>query len=110
MPRLLGPGATGQPDNPWVYSAVDYLGRQISITVPWNANTRALSNATVFRDPACLAQHIYLGLGPDGTPNSTPFVFLVPAGTTTVTTKQMSSLGLNTIDDVVAAMQITAGP
>jgi hypothetical protein len=102
--------ARGDPFvSPWVWAARDFQGSAITITVNFNNNNRALQNSSVVRDAGCLYSHIYIGLGPDGTPNSTPHTFTVPFGTTQITAGQFSAVGLNTIDDILA-LQITAGP
>jgi hypothetical protein len=95
--------------SPYVWETGDYLGRLIRITVTFNNTTRALTGGSVFRDAACLYQKIYIGTGPDGTPNSTNKAIPVPAGTTNVTANQLKQVGLNVIEDVLA-LQITAGP
>jgi hypothetical protein len=102
--------ARGDPlTSPWVWSAADYLGRTITITSNFNNATRALQASSVVRAAGCLYGHLYIGLGGDGTPDSTTKSFAVPVGTTSITANQMSAKGLNTIDDVLA-LQITAGP
>jgi hypothetical protein len=101
---------TGGPaQSPWVYQAPDYRGNLIRITITFNNATRAITSATVFRDAACVYTKIYIGLGADGTPNSTNKVFSIPPGTTSVPLSQLSNNGLNTIEDVLA-LQVTAGP
>lgn len=102
-------GGTGTVSTPWVWQAGDYQQHVIRITVTFDNTTRVLSGSTVFRDAACMYHKIYIGLGPDGTPDTSPRVFTVPAGTTTFTAAQMSSVGLNKIEDIVS-LQITAGP
>jgi hypothetical protein len=97
------------PPNPYIWSANDPLGNPLTISVAWRSSTRALQNTTVTRDPACSLGHIYIGLGPDGTPNTSPNAYAVPTGSTTITASTLSKNGLNTIDDVLA-LQITAGP
>lgn len=97
------------PPNPWVWSANDPLGNPLTISVAWKASMRALQNTTVTRDPACSLGHIYIGVGADGTPNTSPNAYAVPTGSTTITAATLSKNGLNTIDDVLA-LQITAGP
>lgn len=99
---------TPPPTSPWVWQAVDNFGRFIRITLPFDA-AHALGTATVERDVGCQWAHIYIGLGADGTPNSTAHAFTVPEGMNTVTANQLRQRGLNTIDDVIA-LQITAGP
>ncbi|MGH7743299.1 MAG: hypothetical protein ACREQ5_00555 [Candidatus Dormibacteria bacterium] len=70
--------------------------------------TKALQAATVFRDAACVYTKIYIGLGADGTPDTTAIAIPVPAGTTTVTAAEMALIGLHTINDVLK-FQITGG-
>jgi hypothetical protein len=95
--------------SPYVQQFQDNFGKFISITVNFNNTTRALSGATVFRDATCQWTHIYIGLGADGTPDTTDKAFTVPAGTSSVSAQQLRQRGLNTIEDVLA-LQITAGP
>lgn len=102
-------GAGSPATSPWIWQAGDYRGSVIRITITFNNATRALTSGTLFRDSACLYRKIYIGLGADGTPDTTPRTFNVPAGTSTVTGAQMASVGLNTIEDVLS-FQITAGP
>lgn len=98
----------GTQQSPWVWEAVDYQGNVIRITVVFNNATRALSSATVSRDAACVYTKIYIGIGADGTPDTTHAI-PVPAGTTPITARQMAAVGLHVIGDVIA-FQITAGP
>lgn len=102
--------ATPSPiTSPYVaYSASDYQGKVISLTITFDAGNN-LTGATVFRDPACLYQHVYIGVGPDGTPNTSSKVFFVPAGTTQVSKAQCNAAGMFTVNDVLGT-QITAGP
>ena len=96
--------------SPWVFTATDYLGRAITATVAFNNSTLALQSCTVTRAAGCLYQHVYFGLGTDGTPNSTIRQFgPVPTGQTTENAAALSALGFNTITDVLAG-QVTAGP
>jgi hypothetical protein len=97
------------PPNPWVWSANDPLGNPLTISVAWKASTRALQNTTVTRSAGCSLTTIYIGVGPDGTPNTSANAYAVPVGSSTVTAATLSKNGLNTIDDVLA-LQITAGP
>lgn len=100
---------TGTTPNPWVYEAGDYQGNMIRITVTFDSVTRVLSGASVFRDPACVYHKIYIGLGGDGRPDSTPHVFTVPSGTTAINKTTLNASGFTVIEDVLA-LQITAGP
>ena len=103
-------GTPGTVVSPWVWSAADYLGNTISVSVVFNNTTKALTSATIARDAACLYGHLYIGTGADGTPNTTTHALTVAAGSSkTYTAGQMSQVGLNTINDILA-LQITAGP
>lgn len=106
--------AKGDIPNPWTYdSGIDANGLSIRISIPWNSSTRALQTpGTVHRDPGCLYTHIYIGLGVDGTPNSTTRVFNLTglSGDVTFTAAQMHTRGLDTVDDILNAGNITAGP
>lgn len=103
--------ARGDPmTSPWIWEAADYQGNKIRISIAFDVNTHAIvSGSTVFRDAACVYTKVYVGLGADGTPNSTTRVFTVPAGTTSISQNALNSKGLNTIEDVLA-LNITAGP
>lgn len=99
----------GSPPNPYVWESADYQGNVIRITMPYNAGTGALGNATAFRDAACVYRKIYFGVGPDGSPDTTGHVINVSSGSANVPSGQLHAAGLDTISDVVAG-QITAGP
>lgn len=103
---MIGPYA---PDNPWAWAANDVNGKTLSISIAWNSSSNALQGATVVRDAGCLLSVIWIGLGPDGTPNTSTNAYSVPTGTTKVNANQLAKGGLNTIMDVTA-LQITAGP
>jgi hypothetical protein len=90
--------------SPWAWSAADYLGRAITISVAFNDSTRALGTTTVTRDAGCLWGTLIIG-----DPTGTPKTFPVPAGTSTISATKLRNQGLNTIEDVLA-LQITAGP
>lgn len=102
------------PTSPWTFwSANDNEGEVISATVTWvGAWTGAnpLTGGTVFRDPGCAYTKVIIGVGPDGTPNTSTRIVNVPSGTTSVTAGQLSAVGLDTVADVLGAPQITAIP
>lgn len=103
----------GVPVSPWTYdSGADYQGNHVSIVINYDNTTRALINATLHRDPGCVYKKIYIGLGPDGMPDSTTHVFGIGnlEGDRNVTAAGLAGVGLNTIEDVNALGQITAGP
>ena len=102
----------GPLTSPIVWEALDYQSKVIRITVTFNESTRAITGITVFRDAACLYTKIYVGLGADGTPDSTARKVTVPSGTTALNSTQLSALaanGLATAEDFNNA-NITAGP
>jgi hypothetical protein len=97
------------PQSPYVWESPDYQGNRIRITVTFDNATRALTGGSVFRDAACVYRKIYIGVGVDGSPDSTTHKFTVPAGTTAVSAAQMAAVGFTTIEQFLA-LQITAGP
>lgn len=101
--------ATGE-QSPYVYSAVDINGAALTIRMDYSVATRMFTGPVVItRDAACLYSHLYIGVGDDGSPDSTTKAFTVPAGTTNVTVAQLLRNGIGTIDDA-RGYQITAGP
>jgi hypothetical protein len=94
--------------SPWVWQCIDQNNAVFKASFFFTDSTRALTSLVVFRDPSCLYIKVFIGLGSDGTPDTSPQTFLVPSGTTTITSGQLSANGFNTIDDVLAK-QITAG-
>lgn len=96
------------PPNPWTWAANDVNGRTLAVTVNWRSNTKALSGAVITRAVGCQLTTLYIGVGADGTPNSSPNAYAVPEGTTNIGSGQLKANGLSTIDDVTA-LQITAG-
>ena len=98
----------GDPENPFTYEGVDYRGRRIGFHIDWNPITRAVIEASAYRDPGCLFTKILVGVGNDGTPDSTNKKFTVPVGQTVVPKNVFNSLQIDTIDDVTA-YQVTAG-
>lgn len=100
------------PTSPWTFwQAQDNNGNGISATVTFSGawtGSNALTGGTVFRDPACAYTKVIIGVGADGTPNTSTRVVNVPAGTTPVTGGQLGAVGLHTVADVQNAPQITA--
>lgn len=97
------------PPNPYEMEFRDYAGKVIRLTVNFSVLDGALTGAVAYRDADCQYRRVYIGLGQDGTPDSTPDVVPVPAGTTVVLAAQLRRNGLRVINDVTA-LQITAGP
>jgi hypothetical protein len=99
--------------SPWTYdSGGDFQNRHVSIVINYDNATRALLGATLHRDAGCVYTKIYIGLGPDGTPDTTTHVFNINnlTGDRSVTPAQLAGVGLSVIEDVFALGQITAGP
>jgi hypothetical protein len=64
----------------------------------------------VSRDDACVYRKIYLGVGVDGAPDSTPHVVNVASGTRHLNAQQLNNvIGFSTIEQFLS-VQITAGP
>lgn len=98
------------PVSPWVWQAQDSSGKTVTLTINYDDTTGALLSGSAVRQAGCLFGHMYFGVGADGSPNSSAKKFAIPAGTTNVTSAQLSSVaGLNTITDV-NALQFTVGP
>lgn len=96
--------------SPWVWQARDNEGDVIQITVTFDNAARAITGIISFRDASCVYTQILIGLGADGSPDTTDRVISVPSGTRSLTPAQLAALaskGLGTIEDVLA-LQITA--
>lgn len=96
--------------SPIVREFGDNFGLAIRITIFFDITSRALTGITVFRDAGCQWTQILIGLGEDGSPNSSDKAVNVPAGTTVLTNNQLNVLanrGLATVEDFLG-LQITA--
>lgn len=104
--------AKGDPiTSPWTYEQSDIHGLVIRATFSFDNVTRELTGAVVYRDPGCLKTTVYIGVGPDGQPESTnpKNIFEIPDGSTNINANQMRQRGFSTIEDVLAT-QVTCGP
>ena len=101
-------GPPSPATSPWIQEFGDYVGNVIRITITFDEITRLILSGEVYRVAECLFTKILLGVGPDGTPDSTPYQFNVPAGTTVIPGLIFVAVGLPTIEDV-QGLQITAG-
>lgn len=106
MPSSSGGGGLLSP---YTYNGLDNYGKSIYIEVPFDTVTGELQNGFVRRDPDCQWNKIYVGLGADGSVETTEKVFVVPEGTHTLRAATLASRGLSTIAELYA-LQITAGP
>jgi hypothetical protein len=96
-------------NSPQVQEWSDNSGFVIRVSTFFDVTTRAITGITVFRDAACHWTRIVIGLGPDGTPDSTTRDITVPSGTRVLTATQLNALasrGIATIDDF-NSLQIT---
>jgi hypothetical protein len=109
---------------PYIATFGDYLYDQASadparpdhavqVTVNFDNTTRAITNAVVWRAANCRWTKIVVGLGADGTPDSTATAFNLAGlndATRTVTAAQMAGAPwhVHTIEDFLTAGQITA--
>jgi hypothetical protein len=110
--------------SPYVATFGDYLydpatvtdqarpAHAVQITVSFNNSTRAITGAVVWRAANCLWSHIVVGVGADGSPNSSTFNFDLTGlndATRNITANTMSKPPYNvtTIEQFLAA-QITA--
>lgn len=94
--------------SPYIARFDDYLRRAITITVNFDNATRSITGAVVVRDAGCLWTKLLIGLGADGTPDSTTRKVTVPVGTTPVAKSVFTGFGVDTIEQF-QAFQITAG-
>jgi hypothetical protein len=101
----------GAPTSPYVIDIPDNFDLHVTLTFTFNNSTQALTGASLTRDDGCQWNKIYVGLGGDGTPDTTPRTFDVSGliGTRAVSTGQLAHIGLNTLADVLS-FQVTAGP
>jgi hypothetical protein len=99
----------GPIPNPYVWESPDFAGNIIRISIDYNEGNRSITGGTGFRDAACQYKKIYIGLGPDGTPDTTGHVFNVASGNQNYGRGIFTAAGLDVIEDVLNE-QITAGP
>lgn len=103
--------AKGDPiTSPWIYEAKDYADNALRITVVFNNVNRKIQTCEVFRDANCVYKNVILGVGTDGSPDSSTFKIPVPVGTTPVPITLFTGKGFNTIEEVLGVAQVTASP
>lgn len=87
-------------NNPYVTEWRDYADKVLRISVAWNQTTRKVESVTLHRDPECLYTRVLVGLGPDGTPDTSTKTFEVGGITDiTVNGNQAKARGFEFIDD-----------
>lgn len=100
--------ARGDPAlSPFTFRATDYLGRVLSVSVPYdNATGDILDGTLVHRDAGCLFSTIVFAI-PTGPLRKT--LPSAPVGDSTFTAQQVRiATGFRTYTDIIAAGQITA--
>lgn len=97
----------GVLESPYTYLTVDYLGRVLSVSVPFDTVTLNILNGTlVHRDADCLYSTIVFA-DPTGPLRKT--LPSAPAGNSTFTAQQVRvATGFRTFQDILDAGQITA--
>lgn len=111
--------------SPYVETFGDYLAdpskdadparpnHAVQITVTFDNTTRVISGAVVWRAADCLWTKIVVGVGADGTPDTTTRVFSLATlndATRNINANTLSKApwNINTIEDFLTAGQITA--
>src|SRR4051812_16005065 len=93
--------------------AADPDGHVIRVTIGFDAATRAITQATVYRAADCRWTKILVGLGADDAPDSTATVFDLAgfSGARDINVNLLSRppWNVDTIEDFLDAGQITAG-
>lgn len=100
------------PVSPWTYDSQDYLGRVISVSVPWDTGTGNILNGTVVhRDVGCMFHTIVFD-NPSDVLLRKPLPSMTDAQTDVTFTWQQvrNATGFRTYADIVAAGQCTAEP
>jgi hypothetical protein len=97
----------GNPDpvSPYVFTVRDYLGRTMSLTVPYDNTTKVINApVTVHRDAGCTYTKVIIDVGADGTPDTSTKTLNVAGftGDKTFTVNQVNAIGLVTLADVKA--------
>ena len=108
---MVGQARGDQLQSPWESRFADYQNKAITIMVTFNNSTRSITGGSITRDAGCMYTKILIGLGGDGSPDSTDKTFNVAGleGTQSVGKAPFTARGFNTIEDI-QALQITASP
>ncbi len=96
----------GTFSSPYTWGCTDYLGRRLTISIPFNETTRAILNGiAVHRDVGCLWSRVVWGVPTVPTSQRSP---AAPEGDSTITANQFrNATGFTTVDEILA-VQITA--
>lgn len=99
------------PGSPWQAEWLDYLGRKLSVSVPWDdsvGGTRnILSPTSVHRDAGCLWSTVVFANPNDALARKD--LPAAPFGDTSLTAQQVrSATGARTIDELLGLGQVTA--
>lgn len=111
---MVGQARGDVEPSPYVVRFGDYhdappsVSSAIVITVNFNDSTRSIINASVTRDAGCQWTKLLIGIGADGSPDSTTRKVNVPVGTTAVPKSVFTNFGVDTIEEF-KAYQITCG-
>lgn len=107
---MAGNKVGGPPISPWTYESADYQGNAITFTVVFDEATLDITSARIDRDPGCMYTKIFLGVGGDGSPNSSTRQFSVGQSTGhIVSPAELNSAGISTFTDLLQ-VQVTASP
>jgi hypothetical protein len=101
--------------SPYVQEFADYLGRAIRVAVTFDNTTRLISQITLHRDAGCRYTTLLVGLGADGSPDSSVRSFNLKnfTGDRQLSNQELRFVqdpanGIDTIEGF-ASFQITAG-
>jgi hypothetical protein len=100
----------GTPTSPWVFydSGADSTGKHIWFSVSFGVDN-VLTGGIGHRDAGCQWTKLLIGLGPDGTPDSSTRTINLAGftGDHAFTAPQLNSVGLTTVADVLAMGNLT---
>lgn len=105
----MSPKHPNSATSPRVWEFKDYQDKKVTVSVFYNLQNLSLNEIIVDRDPECLYNKLYWGLGTDGIPDSTNKQVTVPSGTTTISKQILSAIGLRSLNDILE-VQFTVGP
>lgn len=107
-PTKPGPSNNWDPPptpNPYVYSTLDFGGRTATMSVGWLNGVGTILSITTSREEACTYRTFIIGVGPDGTPDTSNAKIPIPAGSNLVSALLLGvlqGLGIGTINDLLA--------